>query len=161
VNRGLVLSAAIAMVALPALATPPAEIADLVGARAPGAEAEMQTRGYQDIHDNTWWNSSTKTCVRVHVSEGHYSRIDTLAPGDCGQGSQGSAGANASGEVPEAVLNACSRRADEYQNAARGTSSVEGATQNGGEWVLKMATGTYKSKCTADSNGSVKDISPM
>ena len=46
-----------------ALAKPPADVADLVGARAPGAEIEMQNRGYVDVRNNNWWNDGTKTCV--------------------------------------------------------------------------------------------------
>ena len=46
-----------------ALAKPPADVADLVGARAPGAEFEMQNRGYVDVRNNTWWNDGAKTCV--------------------------------------------------------------------------------------------------
>jgi hypothetical protein len=37
-----------------ALAKPPADVADLVGARAPGAEIEMQNRCYVDVSNNTW-----------------------------------------------------------------------------------------------------------
>lgn len=71
----------------PALAKSPADIADLVGARAPGAESEMQTRGYQDVGgNNTWWNANTKTCVRVHVSQGHYQAISQIKASACGQG---------------------------------------------------------------------------
>ncbi|MEI2296665.1 hypothetical protein [Ensifer sp. MJa1] len=68
------------------LAKSPADIADLVGARAPGAESEMQSRGYVDVGgNNTWWNDGTKTCVRVHVSQGHYSAISQIKLSACGQ----------------------------------------------------------------------------
>ncbi len=65
----------------------PADIADLVGARAPGAESEMQSRGYVDIKNNTWWNEDTRTCVRVHVSQGKYSAITQVKSSACGQDS--------------------------------------------------------------------------
>ena len=74
-----------------ALAKPPADVADLVGARAPGAESEMQNRGYVDVRNNTWWNDGTKTCVRVHVSQGKYSAITTIKPSACGKGGSGGA----------------------------------------------------------------------
>ncbi|WP_077960722.1 hypothetical protein [Ensifer adhaerens] len=80
---------AAALISLPtaALAKSPADIADLVGARAPGAESEMQSRGYVDVGGkNTWWNAGTKTCVRVHVSQGRYSAISQIKPSACGQG---------------------------------------------------------------------------
>ncbi|WDZ78855.1 hypothetical protein PWG15_10340 [Ensifer adhaerens] len=79
---------AAALISLPAaaLAKSPADIADLVGARAPGAESEMQSRGYVDVGgNNTWWNAGTKVCVRVHVSQGHYSAISQIKPSACGQ----------------------------------------------------------------------------
>jgi len=68
------------------LAKAPADIADLVGARAPGAESEMQNRGYVDVKNNTWWNDGTKTCVRVHVSQGKYAAITQVKASACGQG---------------------------------------------------------------------------
>ncbi|WP_104663299.1 hypothetical protein [Ensifer adhaerens] len=80
---------AAALLSLPTstLAKSPADIADLVGARAPGAESEMQSRGYVDVGGaNTWWNAGTKTCVRVHVSQGRYSAISQIKPSACGQG---------------------------------------------------------------------------
>lgn len=69
----------------PVLAKAPADIADLVGARAAGAESEMQARGYEDVGGNSWWNAATKTCVRVHVSQGHYSAISQIKAAACGQ----------------------------------------------------------------------------
>lgn len=156
-----------------ALAKAPADISDLVGARAAGAEAEMQARGYEDVGgNNTWWNSATGTCAKVHVSQGHYSRIDTLAPSACGQHgqakgqghsgqNQSNSSASASGDVPQAALDACSKRADEFQNAAAGTSVVQAAARSGANWELKMATGSqYKSTCTVTGSGRVLDIEP-
>ncbi|MDQ6435093.1 hypothetical protein RB623_13635 [Mesorhizobium sp. LHD-90] len=88
----LIVSAAtlLALTAL-ALAKAPADIADLVGARAPGAESEMQNRGYTNVKNNTWWNAGSSTCVRVHVSQGKYSGITQVKPSACGHGSGGSA----------------------------------------------------------------------
>lgn len=64
----------------------PDDVADLVGARAPGAESEMQSRGYVDVGgNNTWWNADTKVCVRVHVSQGRYSAISQIKASACGQ----------------------------------------------------------------------------
>lgn len=69
-----------------ASAKSPNDIADLVGARAAGAESEMQGRGYEDVGgNNTWWNASSKTCVRVRVSQGRYSSISQVKPSVCGQ----------------------------------------------------------------------------
>lgn len=78
---------AIALLALTnsVFANAPADIADLIGARAPGAESEMQNRGYVDVNNNTWWNEATKVCVRVHVSQGHYAGITQVKASACGQ----------------------------------------------------------------------------
>ncbi|WP_442579557.1 hypothetical protein ACSBOB_29375 [Mesorhizobium sp. ASY16-5R] len=149
----------VAMLATPALANAPADIADLVGARAAGAESEIQARGYDNVNNNVWWNGATGTCVKVHVSNGKYSKIDTLKPSDCGQGGD-AAGGGSSGDVPQAALNACSKRADEYQNAASGTSVVNGAERAGANWLLTMSTGTYTSKCTVTGSGKVVSIDP-
>ncbi|QJP16770.1 hypothetical protein G3545_25890 [Starkeya sp. ORNL1] len=67
----------------------PGDVADLVGSRAPGAESQMQARGYVDVKNNTWWNASTNTCVRVHVSQGNYAGISQVKASTCGQGAGG------------------------------------------------------------------------
>ncbi|MBL8575610.1 MAG: hypothetical protein JNK47_00160 [Mesorhizobium sp.] len=89
---------AIALLALTtlAIAKTPGDVADLVGARAPGAETEMQNRGYTNVKNNTWWNAGTNTCARVHVSQGKYAGITQVKPSACGQGS----GAAAAPECP-------------------------------------------------------------
>lgn len=157
-NRRLALLSAIVCLSWPAFASPPQDIADLVGARAAGAESEMQARGYEDIRNNTWWNDATGACVRVHVSNGHYSRIDRLDPADCGQSN---AASGSSGDVPQAALNACMRRADEFQNAKSGSSVANGAERSGPNWVLTMGTGSYSSRCTVTGSGKIVSIDPM
>jgi len=87
-----------------AVAKSPADVADLVGARAPGAESEMQNRGYVDVKNNTWWNASTSTCVRVHVSQGKYSGITQVKPSACGQSSGGSAAVACPPDLSQADL---------------------------------------------------------
>lgn len=87
-NRQLLFCMTISLALAPAAyARSPADIADLVGARAPGAESEMQARGYVDVGgNNTWWNAGKKVCVRVHVSQGRYSAISQIKASACGQG---------------------------------------------------------------------------
>lgn len=87
-----------------ALATTPADVADLVGARAPSAETEMQNRGYVDVKNNTWWNDGTKTCVRVHVSQGSYSAITQIKPSACGESSGGGAAVECPADLSQADL---------------------------------------------------------
>lgn len=62
---------------------------------------------------------------------------------------------------PDAARAACERRADQYQNAPGGSSvAVSQRSAGGGNYVFTMATGHYRSTCTASSNGQVIDISP-
>jgi len=79
----------------PAYAKTPGSLSDLVGARAPGAESEMQSRGYKMATFKNggqyWWNGDT--CVRVVVSQGRYASVDKADAGDCGKGGGGSAAA--------------------------------------------------------------------
>lgn len=83
----------LAAYAAPALANTPPELVDLVGSRAPGAEQEMQARGWVDVGgNNTWWSEASGTCVKVHVSQGNYSRIDRVTHSVCGKSSGSTAG---------------------------------------------------------------------
>ncbi len=167
--RNLIFATCLALTAAsPALAKAPADIADLVGARAAGAESEMQARGYENVKNNIWLNAATGTCVKVSVSQGKYKAIAQQKASVCGQSGAmkakdaGSASTgDASGEVPEAALNACMKRADDFQNAAVGTSMARGAQRSGANWVLKMDTGAEgKSTCTVTGSGQVVSIDP-
>ncbi|QPC92018.1 hypothetical protein [Mesorhizobium sp. INR15] len=74
-----------------AQAKAPADVADLVGARAPGAETAMQSRGYTNVKNNNWWNDGSKICVKVKVSQGKYASIAKVAASSCGQGGKSAA----------------------------------------------------------------------
>lgn len=87
-----------------AFAKAPGDIADLVGARAPGAESEMQARGYVDVKNNTWWNASSKICVRVHVSQGKYASITQVKASACGHASGGGGGVVCPPDLSQADL---------------------------------------------------------
>lgn len=63
--------------------------------------------------------------------------------------------------APDAAQQACSRRADEFQNRPYGSSvpiSVRDA--GGGEFELTMATGTYRSICRVTASGNVRSMDP-
>jgi len=218
----------------PAVAKTPGSLSDLVGSRAPGAESQMQARGYKmETFKNGgqyWWNGDT--CVRVVVSQGRYASVDKVDDGDCGKGG-GSTAAAAVGAVAVVGLvaalashkkkhsdgdanhdseysrgysdglyggsydrndsegyhdgymageteaanrraanrpyarggsdggrAACARRADEYQNAPAGSSVVVSQRDQRGNHVYTMATGSYRSICTASPSGQVIDIQP-
>jgi len=77
-----------------ALAQSPADISDLVGARAAGGETQMQNRGYVNVGAETgddrvwtyWWNSRTQTCVTVATMNGRYDAITISPSPDCQRG---------------------------------------------------------------------------
>lgn len=220
----------------PAYAKTPGGLSDLVGARAPGAESQMQDRGYKmETFKNGgqyWWNGDSDTCVRVVVSQGRYASVDKVGASDCGKGGGGNAaaavgaiaavgliaalashkkkhgdsGANHDSEYSRGYNDglyggsydrndsegyhdgymageaeasnrraanrsyarggsdggraACERRADEFQNAPSGSSVVVSQRDKRGNHVYTVATGSYRSVCTADPSGRVIDIQP-
>jgi hypothetical protein len=150
--RKSIIAAGFVLLALPALADTPDDIVDLLGARAPGAETQMQARGYVDIKNNIWWNDKTDVCVKVHVSNGHYTGIDEVSDADCGK--FGESGASGS-EPSKAAMDACMNGADELQEEAVGTSIVKHAKRSGANWVLTMSTGGDTSRCTVTQSGDV------
>ena len=85
----------------PVAAKPPSDVSDLVGARAPGGESEMQGRGYTMEKSSGggqyWWNSATKTCARIVVANGRYASVDKTDASDCGHGGGSGAGAAIAG----------------------------------------------------------------
>lgn len=70
--------------------TPP-DIADLIGARAAGGEAQLEARGYANVGGEAsddrkwtyWWNARTQTCVTVSTLDGRYDAITASPAPDC------------------------------------------------------------------------------
>ncbi|HWV60382.1 MAG TPA: hypothetical protein VN034_06995, partial [Sphingopyxis sp.] len=87
----------------PAAAKPPSDVADLPGSRAAGAETAMESRGYEMVKTSGgaqyWWNSGTKTCVSVVVSNGRYASVDKAGSSNCGHGGGGGDAAAAVGLI--------------------------------------------------------------
>lgn len=158
--RTSILATVFALTALPALADTPDDILDLLGARAPGAESQMQARGYVDVKNNIWWNAKTGVCVRVHVSQGHYSTIDMLAPIDCGMKALEESDGVSPAEPSKAAVDACMNSADELQSEEVGTSVMKGAVRSGENWVLTMSTAGNTSHCTVTQSGNVIAMDP-
>lgn len=85
---GIVLLAACAA---PASAQTPADVADLVDARAAGGETQLEARGYRFITVNTvrdtkwsfWWNERRRQCVSVATNDGRYSAIESVPAANC------------------------------------------------------------------------------
>jgi len=99
----VILGALIGMSAVSASAQTPADVRDLVGARAPGGETQMQARGYTNVGGRTgddrvwtyWWNPATHTCVTVATMQGRYDSITVSPAADCQAQSGGAAAAEA------------------------------------------------------------------
>ncbi|RZA29417.1 MAG: hypothetical protein EOP02_04585 [Proteobacteria bacterium] len=74
-----------------ASAQTPSDIRDLVGARAAGAETQMEARGYTNVGGQTgddrtwtyWWNPRTNICVTVSTMDGRYDAITISPAPDC------------------------------------------------------------------------------
>jgi hypothetical protein len=62
--------------------------------------------------------------------------------------------------APWAAQQACSERADDFQNQPRGSSTPISVREVGGEWQMVMGTGPYRSVCTVNSEGRVRSIDP-
>lgn len=105
--------AAVALVAVPTMAgaKSAAALNDLVGARAAGAESDLESRGWvvTDGHKggsaaySYWWHPSRKDCVMVTTRDGRYASISDTVPADCNQRGGGS-GASAAGAVAGLAL---------------------------------------------------------
>jgi hypothetical protein len=159
--RTSILAAALAFLALPALADTPDDIVDLLGARAPGAETQMQARGYADVGgNNTWWNATTGVCVKVHVSQGRYRTIDMAPAADCGMKALEESDAASPREPSRAAIDACMNSADALQEEAVGSSVMRHARRSGANWVLTMDTGGHASRCTVTQAGDVIGMDP-
>ncbi|WP_439534477.1 hypothetical protein [Polymorphobacter sp.] len=103
--QGMRALVALALVATPVAATAKSanELRDLVGARAAGAENDLESRGWVSISNhrdgdrsqNYWWNPSRKDCVRVTTRDGRYQAITDAGASDCNQkgGSDGAVAA--------------------------------------------------------------------
>lgn len=60
----------------------------------------------------------------------------------------------------DAAKAACEARGDQYQNAPGGSSVAVSQRNDRGNYVFTIATGHYRSTCTATASGQVIDISP-
>ncbi|WP_448501156.1 hypothetical protein [Sphingomonas sp.] len=100
--------AALSPIALAAAQNAP-DLADLVGARAAGAETQMEARGYRATGASTvrdtkftfWWNNRKQACVSVSTVEGRYVSIQPVPPGNCDSGSSSVSPGQAVSASPE------------------------------------------------------------
>lgn len=80
-------SALIAAAALPAHATPPYDLIDLVGLKDVTAQKSLANRGYANLGANGeaqyWFNANTKLCVKTVAAEGKMKNVDTVKGDVC------------------------------------------------------------------------------
>lgn len=85
---------------VPAGASTPGDVRDLVGARASSGEDALASRGYSLTHSEQgddrvwgyWWNRGSKQCITVATVQGRYEAITATSPVDCNQKSGGGGG---------------------------------------------------------------------
>ena len=96
-----------------------------------------------------------------------YDRNDSEAYHDgylAGEAERSNRRASNTGHVrraPWAAQQACSARADDYQNQPRGSSTpISVRDIGGGDWQMVMGTGPYRSVCVVSGDGRVRSIDP-
>lgn len=90
-------AASLVLAPVAAAAKSASSLNDLVGARAAGAESDLESRGWTMITGhkggsasyNYWWNRDRKNCVMVTTRDGRYASITDASAGDCNQKSSG------------------------------------------------------------------------
>jgi hypothetical protein len=91
------------------------DLADLVGARAAGAETQMEARGYRATGGNTvrdqrytfWWNERRGKCVSVSTVDGRYAAIQSVPAGNCDDGGGSPDYAGGAHSDPNALVLVC------------------------------------------------------
>jgi hypothetical protein len=132
---------ALAFAPVAAAAKSASSLNDLVGARASGAESDMEARGWVVIDGHKgnnaaysyWWNSSRKDCVMVTTRDGRYAAISDVTPGDCNQKSSGGSntgaavGAVAAGALIAALIASSSHKSGNHDNGQHYSDSQKEA----------------------------------
>lgn len=139
----------------------------LAGAAIVGLAAAIASHNRHHGHDDDAHNDEYSRGYRDGLYGASYDRNDTEAyhsgyvAGETERGNQRASNSRYVRGVPAAAQAACSRRADDYQNARYGGSSViDWSDQGRGRYRLVMATGSYRSVCTVTGDGDVIDINP-
>lgn len=110
----------------------PSDVADLVGAKAAGAESDLKSRGYRFIKTtkggdrsySNWWKASTKTCLTVATFDGRYDSIVTGPAEDCKTG--GGSTSSASSQIDLSDLVGSRGAGAETEMQSRGFRNVKG-----------------------------------
>lgn len=139
---------AVVMVSNAAHAQTPSDVADLVGARAAGAETAIQSRGYVFVKTETgddrkysyWWNARMRQCVTVATMEGRYASI-TLSPAPDCKHARAHLGKIDPLHAPTSVIGQLHRNRDRPAMRASASRCRSGAMRSTLVWsVLAMAS---------------------
>jgi len=117
----------------------PAELRDLVGARAAGGETQLQARGYAHVGSDTggdrkwsyWWHAQRRQCVSVATVDGRYASISATPAADCGR-----TGDSATPSAPAELRDLVGTRAagGEAQLRSRGYAHLGAMTSTERKW---------------------------
>jgi hypothetical protein len=98
-----------------ATAQTPADVEDLVGARAAGGETQLLSRGYEQRASNTvrdqrftfWWKPQSGHCISVSTVDGRYASIQPVPRENCTEGSTSSRTSSADDRDPNSLVLVC------------------------------------------------------
>jgi hypothetical protein len=118
-------TAAVALIATPALADKARDLIDINGSYGRDAEAALKDRGFDHVSTNKknsgyvysyWWDKADDDCVQVEVYDGRVMTINDASDQDCGHHKGDSAAAVAGVAVGAALLGALfSHKSDHHE----------------------------------------------
>lgn len=148
-------------------ASPPSDVADLVGARGSGGEMELGRRGYSYVTMSHgvqyWWNADRGSCVGVKVAEGRYKTVSTATPSQCHQKAPHS---SSSHQATSAAESACMEAVNaSYGGKVDTVRVVRSEFSQANSEVMVDAVGvrggsqTEHWRCLSSNDGKVQDLS--
>lgn len=116
----------------------PSDVRDLIGARAPSGERQLQRRGYRfvkttkgdDRSYSNWWKASSRACITVATMNGRYDSITSTPAPDCNQNSSSGGSGGGGGRVDVSDLIGARGSSGEAELQRRGFRLVDSAKGN-------------------------------
>ena len=144
----------------------PADVADLVGAKAAGAETDLISRGYRFIKTtksddrsySNWWKASTKTCLTVATLDGRYDSIISGPATDCKTAPGGGSSSSASNQIVLSDLVGARAAGAETEMQSRGFRNVKGRKAGSTSYTYWKNDDTGQCVQVAVRNGRVGSI---
>ena len=131
--------AATSLIATPAYAYPASRLSDLEGARAAGAESELERRGFTYIAGEKdrrgshtyWWHDKDDNCVHVVTNNGRYTSITDASRPDCHRSENSDVGTALAVGAGVAILGALIAGNDHHKKHHREGSDCDDRSQRG------------------------------